>query len=253
MYYKLKPSLLLIFSILIFSSCKKKEIAPSTEPSEELSQYSLEYVNSIGAPVSNATGLASDQTNFWVMSGEFNGNLHELTLYDPVNYAILTQFTYTNLIEVLGTGVFGITWDGTNVWISVSGQTNKFVKVDAATGDIIQVWGSPGMAAPDLEWDGENIWMTSGAGTVYKMDPTSGGTEAFTNQLDNHGSGIAFRNGEMWIIDQYDNDIHIYNVMDGSYQGVIKNAVSNSGKLCFHNGQLAVLTLGGIAFYDVVE
>ncbi|MCJ8292398.1 MAG: hypothetical protein HRT58_20815 [Crocinitomicaceae bacterium] len=246
MHHSLKPIFLLL--IVILSSCVKEE------PTEELSKYQLQLVNSIGTPVSNPQGIASDQNNLWILSGEFNGDIHELTLYDPVNYTILTQYTYTNLIEVLGTGVFGITWDGTNVWISVAGQTNKLVKVDPGTGDILQVWGSPGMAGPDLEWDGEKIWITSGNGYIYKVDPTSGGSELFVNQLEDHGSGIAFRNGEMWVVDHIDNDIHIFNSTNGSYHGVIKDAINNNkGALCFHNNQLAVLNSGGIALYNVIE
>jgi hypothetical protein len=252
-----KPSFLLLVSILVISSCNKDEIEPSTdEPSEQLSQYTLENTNSIGVPVSNPTGITSDGTNFWIMSGEHNGDQHELTFYDPTTYTIIEQFTYYNLIEVLGTGVYGVTWDGMNVWISVSGNTNKLVKVDPQTGDIIQTWASPTWLGPsDLEWDGEKIWIASGTGQIHTMNASNGGSQLFLDDVgaSSRDSGIAFRNEELWVGNLFNNDIDIYNAVDGSYQGVIKNTLSTNGKLCFHNGQLAVLSSGGIAFYDVVE
>lgn len=258
MFRLLKPNFLLLVSILILSACNKEEIIPqnSSTPTEQLSKYTLEFTNSIGVPVSNPTGIASDQTNFWIMSGEHNGNQHELTYYDPINYTIIQQFTYFNLIETLGTGVYGVTWDGTNVWISVSGNTNKLVKVDPQTGDIVQTWASPTWLGPsDLEWDGEKIWIASGTGQIYSMNTVNGGSQQFLDSIgeSSRDSGIAFRNGELWIGNLFNTNVEVYNATDGSYQGFIKNALSANGKFCFHNGQLAVLSSGGIAFYDVLE
>lgn len=259
MYRSLKLSLLLV-SILVVSSCKKEQIdptvSPNPAPTELLSPYTLENTNSIGVPVSNPTGIASDGTNFWIMSGEHNGDQHELTYYDPINYSIIQQFTFYNLIEVLGTGVYGVTWDGSNVWISVSGNTNKLVKVDPQTGDIIHIWASPTLLGPsDLEWDGDKIWIASGTGEIYSMNAMNGGSQLFLDGVGESGrdSGIAFRDGELWIGNLFNNDVDIYNASDGSYQGVIQNALSTNGKFCFHNGQLAVLSSGGITFYSVIE
>ncbi|MFT5779193.1 MAG: hypothetical protein ACI837_002150 [Crocinitomicaceae bacterium] len=254
MYRSLKPIFLLLVSILLISSCKKEEINP--EPLEQLSQYTLGNATSIGIPVSNPTGIASDQTNFWIMSGEHNGNQHELTYYDPINQTIIEQFSYYNLIEVLGTGIYGVTWDGTNVWISVSGNTNKLVKVDVQTGDIIQTWGNPTWLGPsDLGWDGEKIWIASGTGQIYSMNASTGESQQLLNDVgeSSRDSGIAFRNGELWIGNLFNNDVNIYSALDGSYHGVIKNALSAKGNFCFHDGQLAVISSGGIALYDVIE
>ena len=63
MRYSLKPIFPLL--ILILFSCAKEE-----EPTEELSKYQLQFVNNIGTPVSNPQGIASDQTNLWILSGE---------------------------------------------------------------------------------------------------------------------------------------------------------------------------------------
>ncbi len=251
----LKPIFLLFVSILLVSSCKKEEIIPETPtPTEQLSPYTLENTANIGVPVSHPTGIASDQTNLWIMSGEHNGSQHELTYYDPKNYVILKQFIYYNLIEVLGTGVYGVTWDGTNVWISVSGNTNKLVRVDPQTGDILQTWSSPTSLGPsDLEWDGTNLWIGSGTGHIYKMDPISGGSELFVSHKEPRDSGIGFRNGELWVGDLFDNKIHIYSATDGSYKGVINDALNAIGQFCFHKDRLAVLSSGGISFYTITE
>ncbi|MCJ8288869.1 MAG: hypothetical protein HRT58_05595 [Crocinitomicaceae bacterium] len=248
-------NILILASILVVSSCVKQETNPTTEPPGLLSQYTLENTNNIGVPVSNPTGIASDGTNLWIMSGEHNGDQHELTLYDPLSNTILEQYMYANLIEVLGTGVYGVTWDGKYVWISVSGNTNKLVKVDPHTGDILQTWSSPTSLGPsDLEWDGDKIWISSGTGQIYSMNISNGGSQQL---LDNVGhssrdSGIAFRNDELWVGNLFNTNVLIYSALDGAYHGVIKNALSSKGKFCFHNGQLAVLSSGGIVFYDVI-
>lgn len=257
MFRPLKTTFLLLISILLISSCDKDQIIePTIEPSEQLSQYTLDKTNSIGVPVTNPTGIASDGTNFWIMSGEHNGAEHKLTYYDPTTYAVITQFTFNNLIETLGTGVYGITWDGTNVWISVSGDTNKIVKVDPQTGVITQTWSSPTELGPsDLGWDGDKIWIASGTGQIFTMNTQNGGSQLFLNYvgMSNRDSGIAFRNGELWVGNLFNMDVDIYNALDGSYQGIIKNALTANGTFCFHDGQLAVLSSGGIAFYDIIE
>lgn len=250
MFQYLKPSFVLLVSILLFSSCEKEE---PIVPSLLASHYTVEYSNSIGLPVAGATGIASDGTNFWVISGQYNGDEHTLTQYDPVNFTILNQFTYPNLIETLGTGVFGIAWDGANVWVRVSGQTEKVVKIDPQTGDIVQVWGNSSIAHGDLTWDGDKIWVSSANSGIYTLDPTSGGTQLILSPGYNRGSGVAFRNDELWTVDSENNNVHIYSSIDGTYHGEIKNALVNNGQLCFHQGQLAVLSNGGIKFYDVFE
>lgn len=251
---------LFLGAIVTLSACKKEEVQPVAEPTPEttelLSPYTLEFSNSIGVPVSNPAGIASDGTNLWIMSGEHNGSEHELTYYDPVNYTILAQFTFTNLIETLGTGVYGVTWDGANVWISVSGGTNKLVKVDPQNGHILQTWSSPTSLGPsDLEWDGQQLWIATGTGQVYSMNTTSGGSALFLNHVGeaDRDHGITFRNDELWVGNLFNTNVDIYNAIDGTYLGVIKTAISTNGQFCFHNGQLAVLSSGGIAFYDVIE
>lgn len=248
-------NILILASILALTSCVKQEVNPATEPSELLSQYTLENTSNIGVPVSNPTGIASDGTNLWIMSGEHNGDQHELTLYDPLNSTILEQYSYTNLIEVLGTGVYGITWDGKYVWISVSGNTNKLVKVDPHTGDILQLWSSPTHLGPsDLEWDGEKLWISSGTGQIYSMNADNGGSQQLLDDVGeaSRDSGIAFRNDELWIGNLFNTNVLIYSALDGEYLGVINNALVSKGKFCFHNGQLTVLSSDGILFYDVI-
>lgn len=278
MSYSFKLSLLLLFSIVLLSSCEDVQqdidlpTPPKTtttttadttstdttasNPNEFLSKYTLKKTTRIRLPLElkNTTGITSDRTNLWILSGGHNADQHELTYYDPIKAKILRQFVFHNLIEVLGTGVYGIAWDGQSIWISVSGKTNKVVKVDPNRGIIRQTWSSPTWLGPsDIEWDGKKIWIASGTGELYTMNPSTGGSQMFLDRAERE-YGLTFRNRELWVGDLFENDIHIYNASSGTYRGKIKNGIDIKGSFCFHNGDLAVLSsVSIITFYEVIE
>jgi len=215
--------------------------------------YSLVETKSIGTPYANPVGIATDQDNFWLMFGTHNGMEHKLIYYDIDTNEVLESFDFYNLIEVLGTGVYGITWDGANVWISVSGDTNKLVKVDPDTGEILQTWSSPTTLGPsDLAWDESKIWVSSGTSEIYTVDPENGGSSLFLNRAA-RDSGIAIRGDEVWVGNLFDTNVSIYNSDTKVKQCTLKKVFSKKGKFCFYNGQLALLNSAGITLYSLEQ
>ena len=229
-------------------------VSGKTDDLYEISPYTLIKTLNIGAPLANPVGIASDQVNLWLIFGQHNVSHHYLVYYNIVTFEVIKSFTFFNLIQQLGTGVYGITWDGESIWISVSGNTNKLVKVNPDSGTIIRTWSSPTTLGPsDLDWDGNVLWISTGGGLVYTLNPVNGGSNLFLSlfPIFSRDHGIAIRDNEIWIGDLFSTNIHIFNKTDGSHMGYIKNAVSNNGNFCFHNGQLVLIENSGISFYDI--
>jgi len=226
-------------------------VSGTTDDLYEISPYTLNRTLIIGVPLANPVGIASDQENLWIMFGQSHGSTHYLVYYDINSYQVIKSFTFYNLIEQLGTGVYGITWDGEAVWISVSGNTNKLVKVNPDNGAITQTWSSPTQLGPsDLEWNDNVLWINTGGGLIYKMNPVNGGSDLFLS-FPRRTYGIAIRDNEIWLGDFFKSDIHIFDKTNGNHLGYIKSAVYIMGNFCFHNGQLALIENSGISFYDI--
>lgn len=228
------------------------------EPTELISNHSLSFSHSIGSPLANPTGVAFDQEHLWIMCGEHNASENTLIYYDEDNYSILKSFTYNNLIEELGTGVYGITYYDNAVWISVSGTVNKIVKVDTDDGSILQTWSSPSNLGPsDIHWDSsrEEFWLSTGTDEVYTINSVSGGATPFSisGGLPDRDHGIVSYQNEIWIGTLFQTDILVYDKQTATYLGRIPNALQKNGNMCFHEGKLTIVNDQGLQFYEVIE
>jgi glutathione S-transferase len=54
-----------------------------------------------------------------------NSQTNTLVHFDPATGVTDRTFAFMGLIEMLGTGAYGITWDGVSVWITVAGNRTK--------------------------------------------------------------------------------------------------------------------------------
>ncbi|MFL5304304.1 MAG: hypothetical protein ACJ8F1_03785 [Polyangia bacterium] len=165
--------------------------------------YLLVQTKNIASPLPDPSGLAYDGNGLWILNGGQNSLTNTLVHFDPTTGKTDRTFTFSNLIEQLGSGAYGITWDGSAVWISVSGNTNKLVRVDPTTGQITRTISSPTDLGPsDLDFDGTSLWLSSGTGTAFVIDPASGGIQRHFNIAGYSASrdnGIAVRPGEVWV------------------------------------------------------
>ena len=250
MSYLIRSCTIFLILSLALTGCKKEQPDKFVK---NLISYEVVASQSFVLPVSDAMGVTSDQTNIWILSGGYNDFQHELTCFNPANQTVVNQFVFDSLIEVLGTGAYGLTWDGNSIWISVSGQNNKLVQVDPQNGAILQSFGNPGFLGPsDLSWDGSKLWMVSGTGEIHTINPTDGSAQLFFNRYD-RDQGIAVRGSQIWVGDLFDGDIHIYNAADAELIGYLPGARDVVGNFCFHNGQLAVVSAGSLQLYDIIE
>jgi hypothetical protein len=181
--------------------------------------YRLVQTRNVASPLPDPTGIASDGSGFWILSGGQNSASNTLVHFNVDTGVTDHTFRFQNLIEVLGTGAYGVTWDGAAVWISVSGNTNKLVLVDPASGQIRRTMSSPTDLGPsDLDFDGINLWLSSGTGKVFVIDPVTGGiqrhfpTGARSSGRDN---GVAYRAGEVWVGDLF-GGMEIYDPNSGA-------------------------------------
>jgi hypothetical protein len=250
---KFIKSLFLSLLMLLLASCGGGGGGSGTD-----AVYKVSSVSSIAVPIGNPVGFAFDNNdNIWIMSGVHNGSSHRLICFNPNTGATLASYVYQNLIEVLGTGVYGITWDGASIWISVAGNTNKLVQVNPSTGQIIRNMSSNSTLGPsDLSWDGTNLWISSGTGEIDAINPSNGQITHFLSG-DGRDSGIAYHNGEVWVSNMFDNKIFVYDAVKKTLIDEITTiGFSNNSldrRLEFHNNQLVVLTGVGLDFYSVTK
>lgn len=221
--------------------------------------YALIERRNIAAPRSNATGITYDGSHFWLMSGGHNTPpTHTLVRFSPDTAKVDRSFTFEGLVEGLGTGVGGIAWDGTAIWISVSGNTNKLVTVDPTTGQITRTMSSPSNTGPvDLDFDGQDLWLSSGTGQVFRLDRTTGGikSELAAAEPERRDHGIAVRaGGELWVgklfggMQVFDSAHKARPVLDGACLPLRQERV---GPSFFFGPQLVILSGHGISFYAV--
>ncbi|HEX5108064.1 MAG TPA: hypothetical protein VFV95_06440 [Vicinamibacterales bacterium] len=170
-------------------------------------------------------------------------------------------FTFTNLIEQLGTGAYGITYDGTSIWITVAGNTNKLVKVDPNSGRITRTMSSPTNLGPsDLDFDGRDLWLSSGTGDIFAIDPSHGGIEkryATGAASVGRDNGIAYRQGELWVGDLF-GGMEIHDHATGAVIATAMHADGSQlrqdemGSIVFVNCQLVMASRYGVRTFDTV-
>ena len=91
-----------------------------------------------GVPLANATGIACDGSYVWLVAGGHNAFNHTLAHVELVSSTVDKSYQLENLIEQLGTGVYGIAQLAGSVFIAVSGNTNR---------------SSASMGQPERFWD----------------------------------------------------------------------------------------------------
>ena len=223
--------------------------------------YRLVQTRNVASPLPDPTGIAADGSAFWILNGGQNSQTNTLVHFDPATGMTDRTFTFTNLIEQLGTGAYGITWDGSSVWITVAGNTNKLVEVEPLTGRIARTMSAPTDLGPsDLDFDGADLWLSSGTGTIFQIDRTTGGIKRqFATGVASLGrdNGIAYRTGQLWVGDLF-GGMEVQDPVTGALvatatrdDGTALNQ-EEMGSSCFVGCQLVVASTFGITYFDTV-
>jgi hypothetical protein len=222
-------------------------------------KYRLVQTRSLASPLPDPTGIASDGKGFWILAGGSGALVH----FNPDTG--VTDKTLKVGLEAAGNGVFGLTWDGTALWISISGvSTNKLVRIDPQTGTVLRTMSSPTFLGPsDLDFDGKNLWLSDGTGKMFVIDPTTGGIQhmypvsVLGNERDN---GIAVSATEVWVGEMF-GGMEVFDPKTGAFMATATHeddspfVQAEMGSTCFVGSELVMASNYGIRYFraDLVK
>ncbi len=124
-------------------------------------------------------GITSEAGYFYCID---NGS-YTLKMFDR-NLELVASWSLESLIET--TSFQGITFDGSNLWLSVAGGADLIYRVDASTDSLVVLnsFDAPPTGrgtVRDIAWDGSYLWaLNSGSETygtpptLYKLNPDDG-------------------------------------------------------------------------------
>lgn len=249
MIHYFKQSLFLLISVLMFSSCEKEE-SPSEEKS---SQYSITESSIMELPIEDATAVATDKKNFWILSTKLNSFTATISYFNPKTKIVEKQFTYDSLSTEMGSNAKTITWDGEYVWILFSHNDAKFIKIDPSNGAILKTLNASSISHIDaMDWDfgHRNILAGTHIQDLYSV-VANNGDKNLRLRTKYDARGMAIRNNEVWLYQHLDNYIHIYNKDNSEYCGTIFKTYRGGGDFCFFNDKLAVIIDGNLNLFDI--
>ena len=221
--------------------------------------YRLEVVHRYGVPLSNATGVACEGEYVWLMGGAHNASTNTLVHANLATGAIDRTYTYENLIEQLGTGVYGIAKLDDTIYVSVAGNTNKIVSIDAQSGTVVKENQAPTTLGPsDLDVSDGKLVQSSGTGDVYTLEPTTGALLAdFSAGDSGRNYGVAVRGGEAFVGSLF-GGMDVFVVASGKLLGHVTKLDGSEleqekdiGAMCFNGSRLLILSSLGLAEYEV--
>jgi len=158
---------------------------------------SMDIIDDIDAPAFYPTGITFDGNNLWCAA---YGTPFEPARIFKLN---LTGDIIDSFIIPIGTDTWGLTYDGTHLWIS-DPNADMIYKMDTS-GTILDSFDSPGSTPTGLAFDGENLWcaVSSGwpsFGMIYKLDTSGAILDSFTAPGGAFYSteGLAFDGKYLW-------------------------------------------------------
>ncbi len=223
------------------------------------SNYNLELDLSFAAK-GNLTGIAWDGDYFWMLYHEDLGGFYDNNRVTLVQYDYLQGTTLRTIIfEDSNYFSDGITWDGKNVWISF-GPCIRSVDLENEKLDKSYCAGE---VTVDLAWDTEDLLLLDIWNKVISLNPVNGiisrQFETPFKQIGYSGEkGIACRDGEIWIINNWHNEIGILDKM-GKHIGVAEvdflQGGSNSNArripMCFMGEKLVIALDSQVRLYSI--
>jgi hypothetical protein len=224
--------------------------------------YHLVRLRSLASPVPDPAGIAFDGQMLWLVGGAYSPPDTTATLvrFDPDQLTVDRSFTMDNPADTPGSGVYGITWDGSAIWISVAGNRNELVSVDPASGQITRTMSSPTTLGPsDLDFDGSTLWVSSGTGDVFALDPTTGGIDRMLpipDSFSGRDHGVAVRPGQLWVGGLF-GGMGVEDSATGTALGSVLHddgtafAPEETGAALFVGDALVIANGRGITYYSV--
>ncbi|MFH2036775.1 MAG: IPT/TIG domain-containing protein [Candidatus Zixiibacteriota bacterium] len=151
----------------------------------------------------------------WMVNSE-NDTLYKITVFD----SSIVQ-TWSILGVAPGGSPQGLTFDGTNIWMSTAGTDDAIMELNTSTStlSVISSFTAPpsGLGTiREIAWDGTYIWSVNSGSTtgivamVYKHDPATG---AILDSMPPPGAeprGIVFANGDLYCNDRTLDSVYMY-------------------------------------------
>lgn len=221
--------------------------------------YTLQFETSFAAQ-GDLTGIDWDGNYFWMIYFKEQEDLYDnnqLTLvkYDPVDGTILNTLVFddSNYFSL------GAAWDGTNVWL---GLVTYIQAVNIEEGSFGKSYYA-GDATVDLSWNGENLVLLDGWNKVTILNPLNGSIHnRFVSPFVNIGysgeKGVAARGNEIWIINNWHNEIAICD-NSGNHIGVADVDFLQDGftanyhriPMCFMDDKLVIAIDSEVRIYSI--
>ena len=144
----------------------------------------------------NANGATFDGTNLWGMflqGTSSPGNVYEYT----------TSGTYVSTFTCPGTYNIGLTWDGSNLWMSCRG--NSMIYQISTSGSVLSSFPVAFSGIGDMAYDGTNLYFTTGNNRSI-VEVTTTGTVVDTYDLSGisgsfHASALMYDGNNFWVGD----------------------------------------------------
>jgi len=164
----------------------------------------------------NGSGLAYDGSNLYC--GMYGANGDEVYQIDPTNG------DYTLLFSGDMEDTFGMTYDGSNLWVTDhagSSSNPAYAMEFDLTGNLISQFDLPTHYMSGIAYDQSdgNFWVSAyydPDGEIYKVDPTNGNILNQFPAPDAQPWDLCLENGNIWIADYYGDALYKVDATTGA-------------------------------------
>jgi len=263
----LSPNTTYYFRVFVMNSYGRMSgsniIEATTSLWDNADEFTHNYIiqlESSFAAQGDLTGIDWDGNYFWMLyfkeqGGFYDNNLLTLVKYDPTEGTVLDTLVFddSNYFSE------GIAWDGTNVWLSL-GTYIQAVNIEEETFDKCYYAGD---VTVDLSWNGENLVLLDVWNKVLILNPDNGNIiNQFVTPFVDIGysgeKGVAARENEIWIINNWHNEIAICD-NSGNHIGVADVDFLQDGftanyhriPMCFMEDKLVIALDSQVRIYSI--
>ena len=226
---------------------------------EFTSNYTIQLESSFAAQ-GNLTGIDWDGNYFWMLYFNEQGSFYDNNKISLIKYDH-SQGINLDTIVFDDSNYFpeGIAWDGSNIWLSLQSQIQE---VNIETRNFGKSY-SAGDATVDLSWNNGALVLLDVWNKVLIMNPINGSIiRQFVTPFEVIGysgeKGVAARENEIWIINNWHNEIAICN-NTGKHIGVAdvdflqEGFTANYHKIpmCFMGNKLVIALDSQVRIYSI--
>jgi len=185
-----------------------------------------------------ASGLAFDGSHFWY--GIYGPNSNWIYKVDTLDGTILDQ------IPNPGDDVYGLTWDGSYLWVMCAYPQDSIYKIDTL-GNIIDAFPALAQYHAGLAWDGSHLWngrYYPNPGLIFQLDPTNGTPLDTIPPPADQTWDLAWDGENLWVADYYADTVYKVDPSDGTVLSSFPTPASKPKGLAWFGNYLALIDQG---------